>query len=109
MPGGDCQNAQAMNRRGFISNLATILAASTAPNVMALEAFDRFRWKVPPGKLVAVINPDWVNAPYEYEFLVVTEQEMESISLPFPPVRFRTLEDAQANRNWIPPWIAKEA
>jgi hypothetical protein len=59
-----------MNRRGFIRNLAAILAASTGPSILALGAFDRFRWRAPEGNLMAVINPEWVNAEYETVFIM---------------------------------------
>lgn len=57
-----------MRRRDFISKLATMLSAATGPSVLALEAFDRFKWKAPSGRLVAIINPEWINAPYEIVF-----------------------------------------
>jgi hypothetical protein len=96
-----------MNRRGFISGLAAILSAATAPNIMALEAFDRFKWKVPAGGILwgrtdFIINPEWVNAAYEIQFF-----DGNMVSIPHP-VRFATLEDARSNINWIPTWIAKE-
>lgn len=53
-----------MNRRNFLGGLAACLAACTAPQVL----LDRKLWKVPKGKLIAVINPAWVNAPYEIGF-----------------------------------------
>jgi hypothetical protein len=59
-----------MNRRGFIGNLAAILAASTGPSILALEAFDRFKWKATDGGMVTVINPEWVNVEYEMQFIM---------------------------------------
>lgn len=52
-----------MNRRGF---LGALLAGAVAPAF--LPGAGRL-WKPAPKKLVAVINPDYVSAPYECLFL----------------------------------------
>jgi hypothetical protein len=108
----------ALNRRGFISNLALMLGAATGPNILALEALDRFKWKAPAGRLVAVINPEWLEAPYEAAFLsqmredfrrMIEEKlrpEIIRISNHYP-MRFRTEEDALSNKNCVAPWIEK--
>lgn len=62
-----------MNRRGFISNLAVMLGAAAGPNIIALEAFDRFKWRASKGGLVAVINPMWLEADYEIQFIMARE------------------------------------
>lgn len=65
-----------MNRRRFISNLASVLAAASGPSVLALEAFDRFKWKTSgncilftPGNCILFTpNPEWIDAPHEIVF-----------------------------------------
>lgn len=95
-----------MNRRGFIRGLAGILAAATGPSVLALEAFDRFKWKAPEGKWVAVLNPEWVNAPFEICFAWdLSKPWLNPPELPLP-ARFKTVEDMDACRE-VPPYILK--
>lgn len=108
-----------MNRRGFISQLAGILAGATAPGLFLSEALDRFHWKAPPGQLIAVPNPEWINAPYEIKFLNCVEipgddsrgttgfREMTyQIVSPLKfPARFATKKDVLACKNPVPPYI----
>lgn len=61
-----------MNRRGFLGGLvkgvAGIAACAVAPQVLTGQ---EFKWKVArkeTGVLVATLNPEWVNAPYEVLF-----------------------------------------
>jgi hypothetical protein len=77
-----------VNRRSFFSSLATIGAAVTlAPNVF-LPRFATPRWK--RTRQLWVINPEWVNAPYEYVFtlfgsyLVKRPRALDGSFLPIP-------------------------
>jgi len=55
-----------VNRRSFFQSLATIGAACSAPGIF-LPKFEPVRWKVfRPAR--AVVNPLWINAPYEICF-----------------------------------------
>lgn len=57
-----------MNRRGFLKGLGGILAACAAPQALVGQDF---KWKLVRRRSgLIVINPEYVNAPYEYAFLV---------------------------------------
>lgn len=97
-----------MNRRGFISQLALMLGAASGPGILALKAHDHFRWRAGRGGLIAVINPEWVNAPYEIRFLWAPGDFIDAPTpqfIPPYPARFRTVEDALECQNMIPPFI----
>lgn len=57
-----------MNRRGFFKTLAT--AAAGFAILPAATTYARTPWKRLAGSDIYVINPEWVNAPYEMYFLV---------------------------------------
>ena len=53
-----------MNRRGFFKSLGLAIGvAAVAPAVLIPRASDAFKWKRASG--IWVLNPEWVNAPYE--------------------------------------------
>lgn len=56
-----------MNRRGFLQRL--VLGAAAFTVLPAATTYQRV-WKsvAPPEVLVACLNPEWVNAPYEMRF-----------------------------------------
>lgn len=85
-----------------------MLAAAAGPSVLALEALDRFKWKAPEGRLVAVLNPEWVNAPYEIAFAYIQPRPwMNGPKIPLP-LRFKTLEEACSDEGFpVPPYILK--
>lgn len=53
-----------MNKRSFLKSLLTL---AVAPQIILSTSADRFKWKK-TGDLW-IINPEWVNAPYEVSFI----------------------------------------
>lgn len=93
-----------MNRRFFLRSLGALLAsASVAAPVFAAASETRPQGPVrpfkhaltPSGLSVAVLNPDWVNAPYEICFLHSVCLEAPSFERVAYPLRFRSEEDAR--------------
>lgn len=102
-----------MNRRSFLSGLLKgAIAAAAAPQIIT----HGLGLKIPTYREIAMINPEYVNAPFEMRFIWDKNamQMINGILVPkdsevdFPgmirdpyPMRFST-EDAQ---NPIPPFI----
>lgn len=59
-----------MNRRGFLKSLGLALGVAVAPQVLLSRAPDAFKWKRASSG-VWVLNPEWVNAPYEIGYWIV--------------------------------------
>lgn len=58
-----------MNTRSFFKSLATIAIGSiVAPQVLIPKFADSFKWKRQAESGIYVLNPEWVNAPYEMAF-----------------------------------------
>ena len=56
-----------MNRRKFFNSFGVLIgAASLSPSIF-IPKFEPVKWKVQT-KEICVINPDWLNAPYEIYF-----------------------------------------
>lgn len=58
-----------MNRRTFFNSIARVAAAaSLSPNIF-IPKFEPVKWKVTrPGYYRFILNPEWVNAPYEFGY-----------------------------------------
>jgi hypothetical protein len=52
-------------RRSFFKQLALGVAAVSSAHILLPKAADAFKWKQPQGKLMYVVNPEYVDAPYE--------------------------------------------
>jgi hypothetical protein len=55
-----------IDRRSFFKN---ILVAAVAPSLLLSISPDKFKWKRQASSGIYVINPEWVNAPYEICFV----------------------------------------
>lgn len=76
-----------MNRRSFLASLA---AAAAAPQVLIATATDAFRWKKTVEGLW-VLNPEWVNAPYE--LLILSELRPDGFNKTFLHHRWNAIPE----------------
>jgi hypothetical protein len=102
------------DRRSFFKSLALLAAgAAVAPGIF-VPKFEPVRWKVQSPtytgfavfKKYAVINPAWVNAPYEMA-LAFHPQALSTIPENLYPFRWSEL-DKDGKPISIPPYIIKE-
>lgn len=56
-----------MNRRNFLKSLATAAAAFAI--LPSATSYTRAPWKKVAGSGIYVVNPEWLNAPYEIAFM----------------------------------------
>lgn len=60
-----------MNRRDFFNTIARVAAAASVSPTIFIPKFEPVKWKVErPGNWKYVINPQWLEAPYELGFFV---------------------------------------
>lgn len=87
-----------MNRRSFLGDLALGLSAAIfLPRTIAAS-----KWHRVPGRVLFVINPEWVTAPYEMQYtpaLFHGKWDFVSDSELLLPIRF------SEHRELIPPFI----
>lgn len=72
-----------MNRRGFFKAFSVLGAAASLSPMVFVPKFEPVHWKkiVKLDEWCAVVNPEWINAPYEVEFIGVTDNWMPG----YPP------------------------
>jgi hypothetical protein len=102
-----------MNRRVFLRALGILAAASTSPLAAAapsiaekvsgpVHKFALKRMGPKPEQIQAVINPDWVEAPYELVFFIADYADCRSSQFDPAPVRFRN----RASADWYFDYMA---
>ena len=95
-----------MDRRSFITSIAVVGFG----NLFLPRALDRFRWRTPPLSY-SIINPDYVNAPYELECFDMDGTIRCAKSLIWEPYPFRfafpvdLTNREEVERHSIPPFI----
>ena len=88
------------SRRSFFKSLGALVAgAAIAPQVFIPKADDCFRWKR-HGE-IWVVNPEWINAPYELSFI-----EFPGIAFAVDSVPFRYAVP-DMNSTPIPPYVCR--
>lgn len=84
-----------MNRRGFFKTLATAVAGFSI--LPAATTYTRAPWKKSAGSGIWIVNPEWLNAPYEVTFFVEDHRIIELY-----PIRY---QDPRPGSFCVPPWI----
>ena len=76
-----------MNRRSFFTKLG--LAAASFAILPAATTYAR-KWVAPTAQCAMwVVNPEWVNAPYEMEFVQGSERVIEASMCPAIKIPYR--------------------
>lgn len=99
-----------MNRRQFFKSLATVIAGfSILPSAVT---YSRAAWK--KSSNLWVVNPEWINAPYEFSWVVFGGPFPSNMGETIRPVEFPSgageilpFRFKKPDGPVIPPWIKK--